>query len=64
MPPDITTDLDGNARIQFSVVDIGAFETSVPGREAAAIPTLSWPGQLAFLVVLIGLGASVLVRRA
>ncbi|PYM13804.1 MAG: hypothetical protein DMD81_20020 [Candidatus Rokuibacteriota bacterium] len=64
VPPDITTDLDGNARIQFSVVDIGAFETSVPGREAAAIPTLSWPGQLAFLVALIGLGASVLVRRA
>ena len=60
LPGDIVTDLYGAARVQFGVVDMGAYESGFPA--TPSVPGLSWPGKLA-LAVLLALGAVLALRR-
>jgi hypothetical protein len=62
VPGDVTTDIEGNARIQNGVVDIGAYESKFASL-ATNIPAASPSGLAAMAALLAAAGALALARR-
>ncbi len=62
IPAGVTTDIEGNPRIRFLVVDIGAYEAALVSLPVTAVPTVSAAG-LVLLAALLAASGWLAMRR-